>query len=155
MATTTVSIGSNQSISTVLPASTSGSNPYVITFTSTPSSNIAVGDIFEITDEVSFLATYIYLVTAISGSNYTLEQVSDGGSMMGDLSPYQNFYYYDEFFNPVESSGTFKRAFTTITLFEEMIDDSSPAYWGSTDDVVGECHKDSIFTDDSRVQFSK
>ena len=151
---TTVSIGSNQSISTVTPASTSGSNPYVITFTSTPSSNVAVGDIFEITDEVSFMATYIYLVTAISGSNYTLKQVSDGGSGMGDLSPYGNFYYYDDFFNPVQSAGTFKRAFSTITLFEGMIDDASPTYWGSTDDVVGECHGDSPFTDDSRVQFT-
>jgi hypothetical protein len=153
MATTIVSIGSNQSISTVTPASTSGSNPYVITFTSTPSSNIAVGDIFEITDEVSFMATYIYLVTAISGSNYTLKQVSDGGSGMGDLSPYGNFYYYDDFFNPVQSAGTFKRAHSTITLFEQMVDDASPMLWGSTDDVVGECHADSTFTDNT-VNFS-
>ena len=153
MATTIVSIGSNQSISTVTPASTSGSNPYVLTFTTSVSANAAVGDIFVITDEVSFMATYIYLVTAISGSNYTLKQVDDGGSGMGDLSPYGNFYYYDDEFNPVQQTGTFKRAFSTITLFEAMIDDASPNYWGSTDDVVGECHGDSAFTD-SRVQFS-
>ena len=149
MATTTVSIGSNQSIATVTPASTSGSNPYVITFTSTPSSNVAVGDIFVISDEVSFFGTYTYLLTDISGSNYTLKQVSDGGAGMGDLSPYGNFDTYDDFFNPVQAYGIFKRAFSTITLFEAMIDDASPAYWGSSDDVVGECHADSTFTDNT------
>jgi len=153
MATTTVSIGSNQNIATVTPASTSGSNPYVITFTSTPSSNVAVGDIFVISDEVSFMGTYTYLLTAISGSNYTLKQVSDGGSGMGDLSPYGNFDAYDDEFNPVQASGIFKRAFSTITLFEAMVDDTSGLYWGSSDDVVGECHADSAFTD-SRVQFN-
>ena len=63
MATTTVSIGSNQSIATVTPASSSGSNPYVLTFTASVSANAAVGDIFVIEDEVSFMATYIYLLT--------------------------------------------------------------------------------------------
>ena len=153
MATTTVSIGSNQSIATVTPASSSGSNPYVLTFTASVSANAAVGDIFIITDEVSMMATYIYLLTEISGSNYTLKQVSDGGSGMGDLSPYGNFHSYDDEFNPVQASGIFKRAFSTITIFEQMIDDSSPAYWGTSDDVVGECHADSAFTD-SRVQFT-
>jgi hypothetical protein len=153
MATTTVSIGSNQSISTVTPASSSGSNPYVITFTSTPSSNVAVGDIFVISDEVSFFGTYTYLLTGISGSNYTLKQVSDGGAGMGDLSPYDNFHSYDDEFNPVQASGIFKRAFATITLFEAMVDDSSNLYWGSSDDLIGECHADSAFTD-SRVQFT-
>jgi len=143
MPTTTVSIGSNQNISTVTPASTSGSNPYVITFTSTPSSSVAVGDIFVIADETTFFATYTYLLTNISGSNYTLKQVDDGGSGMGDLSPYGNFY--DMSYQ--QSAGTFKRAFSTITLFEAMVDDASPSYWGSSDDVVGELHADSNFTD--------
>ena len=31
---------------------------------------------------------------------------------------------------------------------------SPTVYWGSSDDVVGECHGDSPFTDDSRVQFT-
>lgn len=143
MPTTTVSIGSNQNISTVTPASTSGSNPYVITFTSTPSSSVAVGDLFLIADETTFFATYTYLLTNISGSNYTLKQVDDGGSGMGDLSPYGNFY--DMSYQ--QSAGTFKRAFSTITLFEAMVDDASPSYWGSSDDVVGELHADSNFTD--------
>ena len=150
MPTTTVSIGSNQNISTVTPASTSGSNPYVITFTSTPSSSVAVGDIFVIADETTFFATYTYLLTNISGSNYTLKQVDDGGSGMGDLSPYGNFY--DMSYQ--QSAGTFKRAFSTITLFEAMVDDASPLYWGSSDDVVGELRADSNFTD-ATVNFSQ
>ena len=150
MATTTVSIGSNQSISTVTPASTSGSNPYVITFTSTPSSNVAVGDIFVISDESSFYGTYTYLLTNISGSNYTLKQVDDGGSGMGDMSPYGNFM--DMSYS--QASGLFKRAFSTITLFEAMVDDSSPSYWGGSDDVVGELHSDSTFTD-ATVNFNQ
>ena len=152
MATTTVSIGSNQSIATVTPASSSGSNPYVLTFTASVSANAAVGDIFVISDEVSFMATYTYLLTGISGSDYTLKQVYDGGSGMGDQSPYGNFMVYDDSFNPVQAAGTFKRAFSTITIFEQMIDDTSDLYWGSSDDVVGECHADSAFTD-SRVYF--
>ena len=48
----------------------------------------------------------------------------------------------------------FKRAFSTITLFEAMIDDSSPDYWGTTDDVVGELHADSNFTD-ATVNFNQ
>jgi hypothetical protein len=153
MATTTVSIGSNQSIATVAPASSSGSNPYVLTFTASVSANAAVGDIFVISDEVSFMATYTYLLTGISGSDYTLKQVYDGGSGMGDQSPYGNFMVYDDSFNPVQASGTFKRAFSTITLFEAMVDDASPTYWGTSDDVVGECHADSNFTDNT-VNFS-
>ena len=34
-----------------------------------------------------------------------------------------------------------------MILFEAMIDDASPDYWGSSDDVVGELHDDSNFTD--------
>ena len=154
MTTTTVSIGSNQSIATVTPASTSTvSGEYVITFTASVSANAAVGDIFVISDEVSFMATYTYLLTAISGSDYTLKVVYDGGSGMGDMSPYGNFMYYNDWFEAVQSAGTFKRAFSTITIFEQMIDDTSDLYWGSSDDVVGECHADSAFTD-SRVQFT-
>ena len=151
MPTSTVSIGSNQSISTVTPASSSGSNPYVITFTSTPSSNVAVGDIFVISDESSFFGTYTYLLTNISGSNYTLKQVDDGGSGMGDMSPYGNFM--DMSYS--QASGVFKRAFSTISLFEGMVDDSSPKYWGSSDDVVGELHADSTFTDNDVAFNSK
>ncbi len=92
MPTTTVSIGSNQNISTVTPASTSGSNPYVITFTSTPSSSVAVGDLFLIADETTFFATYTYLLTHISGSNYHLKPVDEGCHGMCTLSPSGTFY---------------------------------------------------------------
>ena len=151
MATTTVSIGSNQSISTVTPSSCSGSGPWTVNFSSTPSSNVAVGDIYVAQDESSSFATFTFLLTAISGSDYTLKYLScdDGGMMScGSTSPCD---IYDSFFSTV--AGTFKRAFSTITLFEAMVDDASPTYWGSTDDVVGECHGDSAFTD-SRVQFT-
>tara|TARA_Y100001936_G_scaffold20231_1_gene17296 strand:- start:28100 stop:29497 length:1398 start_codon:yes stop_codon:yes gene_type:complete len=144
MATTTVSIGSNQSIATVTPASSSTvSGEYVITFTSSVSANAAVGDIFVITDESSFMGTTTYLLTAISGSNYTLKYLNDGGSGSGNQSPYNNFF--DPSFQ--QASGTFKRAFSTITLFEAMVDDTSDLYWGSSDDLIGECHADSTFTD--------
>ena len=147
MATTTVSIGSNQSISTVTPSSCSGSGPFVVAFTSTPSSNVAIGDI-QVYEDASSGGNYYFLLTAISGSNYTLKYLTDD-SGMGSASPCE--MYNDEF---GQQEGVFKRAFSTITLFEGMIDDSSPAYWGSSDDVVGECHGDSAFTDDSRVQFT-
>ncbi len=152
MATTTVSIGSNQSIATVTPASSSTvSGEYVITFTASVSANAAVGDIFVISDESSHMSTTTYLLTAISGSNYTLKYLNDGGTGSGNQSPYGNF------FNPSfqQASGTFKRAFSTITLFEAMVDDTSNLYWGSSDDLIGECHADSTFTDSSVVFNSK
>ena len=59
MAITTVSIGSNQNISTVTPSSCSGSGPWVVAFTSTPSSDVAVGCMFHMTiitsETISFL----------------------------------------------------------------------------------------------------
>jgi hypothetical protein len=146
MATTTVSIGSNQSISTVTPSSCSGSGPWVVAFTSTPSSNVAIGDI-QVYADASSGGNYYFLLTAISGSNYTLKYLTDD-SAMGSASPCE---MYDDFFG--QQVGVFKRAFSTITLFEAMVDDASPTYWGSTDDVVGECHADSPFTD-SRVYFT-
>ncbi len=146
MATTTVSIGSNQSISTVTPSSCSGSGPWVVAFTSTPSSNVAIGDI-QVYADASSGGNYYFLLTAISGSNYTLKYLTDD-SAMGSASPCE---MYDDFFG--QQVGVFKRAFSTITLFEAMVDDASPTYWGSTDDVVGECHGDSDFTD-TRVYFS-
>ena len=145
MATTTVSIGSNQSIATVTPSSCSGSGPWTVSFTSTPSSNVAIGDI-QVYADASSGGNYYFLLTGISGSNYTLKYLTDDSSM-GSASPCE---MYNDFFGQQE--GVFKRAFSTITLFEAMVDDSSPSYWGSSDDVVGECHADSAFTD-SRVYF--
>lgn len=147
MATTTVSIGSNQSIATVTPSSASGSDPYTVAFTSSPGSNVHVGDIFVQSDDTTS-SEYTYLLTGISGSNYTLDYKTDTGGL-GAQSPMDNVDSYGD-----TNSGTFKRAFSTITLFEAMVDDSSPSYWGSSDDVVGELHADSNFTDNT-VNFNQ
>ena len=142
----TVSIGANQSIATVTAASTSGSGPWVITFTSTPSSDVAIGDIFVITDEVTFMSTYTYLLTAISGSNYTLKLVDDGGSGYGDQSPYGNYQVVNEETMEYEdASGIFKRCYTTIILFEAGLNDGD--LYSSGDDIVGELHDDGDFTE--------
>ena len=149
MATTTVTIGSNQSISTNTTSSSSTSGgEYTVAFTSSVDSKVVVGDIFVISDETSHFATHTYLVTAISGSNYTLKQVDDGGSGQGDISPHGNFYGMDEeTFSYVQAAGTFKRAFEDLGDFETHISLSSPKYFGSSDDVIGQMHADSTFTD--------
>ena len=156
MTTTTVSIGSNQSIDTETPAGSSGSGPsYVITFGTTPS-GISVGDIgFMDTEEAGggSATDYTFLVTAISGANITLKYLTDTGGI-GDHSPLGLYTGGGSSGSPTQAPMVFKRAFSTITLFEAMIDDSSPAYWGSSDDVVGECHADSTFTDNT-VNFSQ
>ena len=146
MATTTVSIGSNQSIDTETPSGASGSNPYTVTFGTNPNSNVAVGDIMTMDDSANTGTTFIYLLTGISGSNYTVKYCS-GGS--GADSPTNITDEYGD-----QQDAVFKRAFSTITLFEAMIDDSSPSYWGSSDDVVGELHADSTFTDNT-VNFNQ
>jgi hypothetical protein len=149
MATTTVSIGSNQSIDTETPATSSGSGPsYVVTFGTTPS-GIHVGDIgtmdtFNWTQEDS--SDYTFLVTAISGANITLKYCTDGNDF-GDASPLGLYSSAGSSGSPVQQVMVFKRAFSTITLFEAMIDDSSPTLFGTSDDVVGELHSDSAFTD--------
>ena len=146
MATTTVSIGSNQSIDTETPSGASGSNPYTVTFGTNPNSNVAVGDIMTMDDSANSGDTIIYLLTGISGSNYTVKWCSGGGSAQ---SPTDIVDAYGD-----QEDAVFKRAFSTITLFEAMIDDSSPSYWGSSDDVVGELHADSNFTDNT-VNFNQ
>ena len=149
MATTTVSIGSNQSIDTETPATSSGSGPsYTVTFGTTPS-GIHVGDIgtmstYNWTEEGS--SDYTFLVTAISGANITLKYCTDS-SDFGDASPVGLYSGNGSSGSPVQQVMVFKRAFSTITLFEAMVDDASPDYWGSSDDVVGELHADSNFTD--------
>lgn len=148
MATTTVTIGSNQSISTNTTSGTSGSGPYVITFTSSVDSKVVVGDIYVISDDTTHFGTHTYLVTAISGSNYTLKQVDDGGSGMGDTTPHGNFQTMNyETFSYEQAAGTFKRAFEDIGDFEVHVNLSSPKYFGSSDDVIGQMHADSTFTD--------
>ena len=140
---TTVTIGSNQNISSNTTSGTSGSGPYVITFTSSVDSKVVVGDIYVISDEASHFGTYTYLVTAISGSNYTLKQVDDGGAGMGDMTPHGNFMD----FSYSQVAGVFKRAFADIGDFEVHVNLASPKYFGSSDDVIGQMHADSTFTD--------
>jgi hypothetical protein len=145
---TTVTIGSNQSISANTTSGTSGSGPYVITFTSSVDSKVVVGDIYVISDEASHFSQHTYLVTVISGSNYTLKQVDDGGAGMGDMTPHGNFYTMnDETFEMEQAPGTFKRAFADIGDFEVHVNLASPKYFGSSDDVIGQMHADSTFTD--------
>ena len=148
MTTTIVSIGSNQNIDTAVPNTlVSGSGPsYTITWNKTLSSDVAVGDLATATDDPD--GAYVYLITAISGSNYTLKYCTGAG---GDQSPTA---LCSDAYCTSKPTFTFKRAFSTITLFEAMVDDASPSYWGSTDDVVGELHADSNFTDNT-VNFNQ
>lgn len=156
MATTTVSIGSNQSIDTETPATSSGSGPsYTVTFDTTPT-GISVGDIgFMDTEDAGGgnPSDYTFLVTAISGDDITLRYCTDTGGK-GDASPVGLYDGTGTSSSPNQAVMVFKRAFSTITLFEAMVDDASPDYWGTTDDVIGECHADSTFTD-SRVLFDE
>lgn len=147
MATTVTSIGSNQNIDTAVPSTTSGSGPlYDITWNKTLSTSVAIGDLATATDDPD--GAYVYLITAISGSTYTLKYISGAG---GDQSPAD---LCDDSYCSNPPTFTFKRAFSTITLFEAMVDDASPSYWGTTDDVVGELHSDSNFTDNT-VNFNQ
>ena len=147
MATTVTSIGSNQNIDTAVPSTTSGSGPlYDITWNKTLSTSVAIGDLATATDDPD--GVYVYLITAISGSTYTLKYISGAG---GDQSPAN---LCADGYCSTPPTFTFKRAFSTITLFEAMVDDASPSYWGTTDDVVGELHADSNFTDNT-VNFNQ
>ena len=137
MATVTVSIGSNQSIDTETTASCSGSDPYVATFGTTPS-GIAVGDLATGSD--AFASTFIWLVTAIDGDDITFKYVSGG---MGAASPCS-----------IGSFGgggviTFKRYYSTITLWEAGLDDTG--LYSSGDDAVGECYDDSTFNEQGTI----
>jgi len=168
MPTTTVSIGSNQNIDVETPSASSGAGPsYVITFANTPiiktagSNGIAVGDIGVMYNTDSAGAnsggapdpsTYTFLVTAISGSNITLKYLTDTAGK-GDASPFVLYTGNGSSGSPEQASMTFQRAFSTIATFEAMVDDASPGYFGSGDDVIGELHADSTFTE-GQVTFS-
>jgi len=155
MATTTVSIGSNQSIDTETPGASSGAGPlYTVTFGTTPS-GIDVGDIgFMDTEDAGGgnASDYTFLVTAISGSDITLQYLTDTGDKL-DHSPLGLYTGGGSSGSGTQAPMVFKRAFSTITLFEAMVDDASPTYWETDHDVVGECHADSTFTDNT-VNFS-
>ena len=165
MPTTTVSIGSNQNIDTRTPSTSGGSGPsYTIGFTTSPTiksysqNGIAVGDIATMdTDEAgansgelvsSLPSTYTYLVTAISsgGNSITVKYISDTAGK-GDASPLGLYTGNGSSGSPEQADMVFKRAFTSISTFEAMVDDLSPTLFGSTDDVIGELHADSTFTE--------
>ena len=132
MATVTTSIGTNSSIDTETPSSGSGSNPYTVTFTNDPT-GVSVGDSMEISNGMG--TTYNYLVTEISGSDFTLKWITGGGfatNPYGITDPYYN-----------QADGTFKRTYSTIGAWESDLDDTS--YYSSSDDAVGEAYNDSVF----------
>jgi len=162
MATVTVSIGSNSSIDTETPASSSGSGPsYVVTFGTTPS-GISVGDIGFMDTEAAgggSASDYTFLVTAISGSDITLKYIHDTGSK-GDASPYGLYDGSGSSGSPNQAAMVFKRAYSTLTAFETDVDVDRSAitpgsfyYWDASDSIIAECHADSAFTD-SRVYFN-
>ncbi len=148
MVTTIVSIGSNQNIDTAVPNTlVSGSGPeYTITWNKTLSSDVAVGDLATATDVPD--GAYVYLITAISGSNYTLKYCTGSG---GDQSPTA---LCSDAYCTSKPTFTFKRSFSLISDFEVMVEDASPDYWGSSDDVIGECHKDSETFDEYNLLFN-
>jgi hypothetical protein len=102
---------------------------------------VSVGDICLIEDASSYNATFTYLVTVISGSNYTLRYITDDGDN-GSASPCDLF---DMGFS--QASALFKRAYSTIALWGADLDNTD--YYSSGDDAVGECHADSVFTVDA------
>ncbi len=132
MATVTTSIGTNAAIDTETPSSGTGSNPYTVTFTNDPT-GVSVGDSMDVSNGMG--TTYNYLVTAISGSDYTLKWITGGGfatNPYGITDPYYN-----------QADGTFKRTYSTISAWESDLDDTS--YYSSSDDAVGEAYNDSVF----------
>ena len=140
------SIGSNSSIDTETPSSCSSvGGGYDVTFGTTPT-GVSVGDICVFTDEMYYAGDFTYLVAVISGSTYTLKYITDD-SMSGGDSPCNLMDNMGE-----QASGTFKRAYSTITAWEADLDSSD--YYSSGDDAVGECHKDSTFVEAAGVQIS-
>ena len=170
------------------PSTSSGSDPYIVTFSDAVNSAVGEGARFYITDPISG-DTYRYDVTNVSGSDYTLDYISGASSAApptdivdeyGDQVD-GRFYALNTYLlteidgnnykfkyctgvssaspfglqtNGSQSTATFKRAFSTITLFEVMVEDASPDYWGTTDDVIGECHADSATFDENNLFFN-
>lgn len=134
MATVTTSIGTNTSIDTETPSSGSGSNPYTVTFGTDPT-GVSVGDSVHFDNGMG--TVYVYLVTGISGSNYTLKWISGG---MGATNPYG---ITDMSYS--QASGVFKRTYSTISAWESDLDNTS--YYSSSDHAVGEVYKDSTFNE--------
>ena len=134
MATVTTSIGTNTSIDTEVPSSGSGSNPYTVTFSTDPT-GVSVGDSVHFDNGMG--TVYVYLVTNISGSNYTLKWISGGWSATNPYGIVDMSYS--------QASGVFKRTYSTITAWESDLDNTS--YYSSGDDAVGEVYNDSVLNE--------
>ena len=129
MATITKTIGSTSTIDTETPSSCSGSNPYTVTFSNDPS-GVVVGDKVYITDESTYYDTFVYSVTAISGSSYTLSYSSGGYGAESPCGLYNSFYE--------QAPAVFKREhdYTSPRAWAADLDDSS--IYSNGDDAVGE-----------------
>ena len=129
MATITKTIGTSSTIDTETPSSCSGSNPYTVTFGTDPS-GVVVGDKVYITDESTYYDTFVYSVTAISGSSYTLSYSSGGFGAESPCSLYNSFYE--------QAPAVFKREsdYSSPRAWVADLDDSS--IYSNGDDAVGE-----------------
>lgn len=129
MATITKTIGTASTIDTETPSSCSGSGPYTVTFVNDPT-GVVVGDKAYITDEASYYDEFVYNVTGISGSSYTLTYVSGGYGTESPCSLYNSFYE--------QAAAVFKRApdYATPRAWAADLDDSS--IYSNGDDAVGE-----------------
>ena len=161
MPTTIVSLGTNQSIDTETPSGSSGGGPgYNVTFVTTPT-GIFVGDIGVIGAQPAGGtalpdSVYTFLVTAISGDTITLKYCNDTDSsgVTGDASPFGLYNGSGSSGSGVQAEMVFKRAFSTITLFEAEVSNGSPTIWEDGDSVIGQCHSDSDFVLDPQVTFN-
>ena len=144
MATIITSIGTNTSIATATPTSCSGSgggSGYAVTFSSAPS-GVSIGDKATITDEVSYSATFIYRVTGISGSTLTFVFVEEDSLAWGEQSPCD---LMDMSYSQAEA--TFGRFYGSPATWAADLGNTD--VYASSDDAVGECHNDSIWTTSS------
>jgi hypothetical protein len=129
MATITKTIGSTSTIDTETPSTCSGSDPYTVTFVTDPT-GVEVGDKAYITDESSYYDTFIYNVTGISGSSYTLEYVSGGYGAESPCSLYNAWFE--------QAPAVFKRGYDYESPRDWVADFSNSSVYSSGDDAVGE-----------------
>ena len=132
MATITTSIGTNSSLDTQTPSSGTGANPYTVTFGTDPT-GVSVGDSVQFDNGMG--TVYQYLVTEISGSDYTLKWITGGGFATNPYGIVDMSYS--------QAAGVFKRTYSTISAWESDLDNTD--YYSSSDDAVGEVYNDSVF----------
>jgi hypothetical protein len=142
VATIITSIGTNNSIATATPTGCSGSgggSGYAVTFSSAPS-GVSIGDKATIEDVASYSATFTYRVTNISGSTLTFVFVEEDTLGWGEQSPCE---LYDMSYSQAEA--TFRRFYGSPGEWATDLGNSD--VYASSDDAVGQCHNDSIWTD--------